>query len=238
VCSDNAANEFAVPCYRPGTEARNGMLITDSTGACLLCSLLQRQLTSGTFVAAPAGTVLGNSAANLLDHWASFTADRSATLARLPPADFEVAGAPPVSCAESFCSADGRFYPSRCGGDPSGNGAASTQANLPLCVDFGSLLTDCSCFQSGDLTTAVANGCRVVFGPPPSWSYMKFVAMEIEARDLPLVITWVGYETQRYNDAAFAAGYDVTLFCECLQSSLPHRSRVPHETHRPIDPSA
>ena len=51
--------------------------------------------------------------------------------------------APIMACTREFCSADGRFYPSRCGGDGLGTGT------------------------SGDLTTAAANGCRVIFFEQP-----------------------------------------------------------------------
>ena len=70
-------------------------------------------------VARPPGTPAEDTGASLLDHWASY-AGSPATLARLPPADFAVAGLPHLPCAWPFCSVDGRFYPSRCGGDSTG----------------------------------------------------------------------------------------------------------------------
>ena len=130
------------------------------------------------------------------DHWAAFL--DSKTLIRVPPANLStiVSGAPPICCNHTYCSADGRFYPSRCGGDRSGTGS------------------------SGNLTTAAENGCRVVFfGGDSAWS-KGFIALHIEAHDLPLVITWVGHVgLSAYNDAAFAAGYDLTLFCESARLS-------------------
>jgi hypothetical protein len=42
------------------------------------------------------------------------------------------------------------------------------------------------------------------------------VAPQVQARGLPLVITWVGAGgIQRYNTAAFAAGFDLTIFYHC-----------------------
>jgi hypothetical protein len=45
---------------------------------------------------------------------------------------------------------------------------------------------------------------------------MKYMVHQIEARGLPLVISWVGSSSnlKAYDEAAFAAGYDVTLSCK------------------------
>ena len=83
--------------------------------------------------------------------------------------------------------------------------------------------------SSGDLASATASGCRVLFfAGELGWSYGGFAAMQIEARNLPFVIVWVGSFPREYNDAAFAAGFDLTLFCELttrapLASSSPSR---------------
>ena len=93
------------------------------------------------FIGRAVGTTPSDTEQAALDHWASYL--NPAVLARLPPANFTLPNAPLLSCTNKFCAADGRFYPSRCGGDGTGMGT------------------------SGDLATAAANGCRVVFADQP-----------------------------------------------------------------------
>lgn len=179
------------------------------------------------FVGRPVGTTASDTEGNAFDHWASYRAG-SPALARMPPADFlgeacivvpgtdaeEAAAATSCAlvegscaastgsgtceyvapldfqgCTDPHCSADGRYYPPRCGGDETGTGT------------------------SGDVTTAAANGCRVIYGGNPSWALMRYMIFQIAARDLPLVVVWVGSSSnlRRFEDAAFAAGYDITL---------------------------
>eukprot|EP01052_Picozoa_sp_SAG31_P024707 SAG31_NODE_2120_length_6405_cov_3.062639_3_plen_178_part_00 len=94
------------------------------------------------FVARAQGATAHDTELALLDHWASYTTN-AANLARLPPADFLVADAPTLPCHELYCSADGRFYPSVCGGDRMGRGTR------------------------GNASTAAAAGCRAVFAAFP-----------------------------------------------------------------------
>ena len=60
------------------------------------------------YVGRSADTVSGSTESSRLDHWAAYVSD-SATLSRLPPADFpDVPGKPRLVCDEAFCSADGQ----------------------------------------------------------------------------------------------------------------------------------
>jgi len=81
---------------------------------------------------------------HLIDFWRSFL--NPETLRLVPSANFSAeAGLPVRTCTDEHCTADGKHYPARCGGDGLGQGTA------------------------GDMTTALARGCRVYFGMHENW---------------------------------------------------------------------
>ena len=114
---------------------------TSSTG----CAIEQQLGISGSTAQMFAAPKDGGRGSLDLDYWKRYTQPNSAVMRSLAPADFSVPSLPREHCTSTICSADGRFYPSVCGGDARGMGSM------------------------GNSTTAAAAGCKAYFHGSHSW---------------------------------------------------------------------
>ena len=138
-----------------------------------------------TFAASPTGVTVPDQ-----DYWKRYMTSSTPAMQALPPPDFTAPGYDREVCTKQICSADGRFYPTVCGGSAQGLGT------------------------SGNSTTAAAAGCKAYFHGSSSWDEM-LVEAAIESKGLRLVVTYLGRQLTNLTatiSGAHAAGHNAALF--------------------------
>lgn len=149
-----------------------------------------------------------------LDFWRRYMDPATAPMQAMPPANFTAPGKTRLGCTTDLCSADGRFYPTVCGGDPTGMGG------------------------SGDSDTAATAGCKAYFHAASTWDE-GLVEAAIQAKGLQLVVSYVGsgnIDMADWIDSAHAAGHSNALFYHWSPSIMLAGSNYQH-VHIPMDES-
>ena len=129
------------------------------------CSIEQQLGISGSSAQTFAAPKEGGRGSLDLDYWKRYTQPNSAVMRALPPADFSVPSLPRERCRSKICSADGRFYPSVCGGDARGI--------LDVHTHMGS---------KGNSTTAAAAGCKAYFHGSHKWDEGAVLGCKLTTR--------------------------------------------------------